>query len=113
MCSSKYSDCPDSGEHNTLSHVQATYQTCTCACCHPEDDNTANNPCGEFEYISFDAETHRHCSADMCSSKYSACPDSGEHNEGGVVEAMWLDNYMFMEARYALCIVCIGLCTTV
>ena len=88
MCSSKYSDCPDSGEHNALAHVEATYHNCICACCHPDPDS--GSKCNLFEFFVFEAHTQNHCSVAMCSSKYSACPDSGAHNELGVVEVMYI-----------------------
>ena len=63
---------------------------CECECCHPPEDGSATT-CTDTTTHSFDAETERHCSPSMCSSKFSECPDAGAHNEHGRVEATFMD----------------------
>eukprot|EP01051_Picozoa_sp_SAG22_P008803 SAG22_NODE_693_length_7872_cov_13.111797_4_plen_195_part_00 len=107
MCSSRFSGCPDDvvpGSHNELGHVQANYHTCTCACCHPDFSSGAAEACTDVEYLNFDADTKAHCTPEMCSSRYSACPDDvvpGSHNELGVLEAMWHPEIAAMHAAAA------------
>eukprot|EP01052_Picozoa_sp_SAG31_P004223 SAG31_NODE_173_length_21354_cov_16.826112_16_plen_302_part_00 len=98
MCASRFSGCPDTGAHNELGHLQANFHTCSCACCHPDFSTGAAEACTEFTYFNFYADTMAHCTPDMCSSRFSGCPDSGEHNELGFVEALWHDEIAVMQA---------------
>ena len=85
-CSGMHIECPDSGEHNEHGVNEATYHNCVCGCCHPPENGAATS-CTNYEYFPWHAPSERHCTAVMCSSRNSECPDAGAHNEHGVVEA--------------------------
>ena len=103
QCSSKFEECPDSGRHNEHSHVKATYHNCVCACCEPvTNTHSRERLCDDYEYYTFTASTPDYCSDANCAAMFSNCPDYGQHNDGGVVAAMYLPTRYFTDASAAV-----------
>ena len=79
-CMGNHIECDSAGINEGI------YHNCVCGCCHPPEDGSAT-ACTNYEYFPWHAPSERHCTAAMCSSRNSECPDAGAHNEHGVVEA--------------------------
>lgn len=73
QCSSRFSQCPDVGSHNSNGEVFADFFDCTCKCCL----DPARCEAEEFNFRRFAAGIPAACSAEQCSSRFSQCPDVG------------------------------------
>ena len=85
-CAGEFYQCPNSPNYGastaaTTSFAAATYADCTCGCKRSSSD--------ALVYKMFFAGSPDKCTADQCSAKYYACPDSGSHNADGEVVATY------------------------
>ncbi|KAJ1634254.1 hypothetical protein T492DRAFT_903592 [Pavlovales sp. CCMP2436] len=81
-CQAEVAECPSEEASVDSTEISATWYNCGCACCFAFT-------CPSMNYYGLVSASSRKCTTDDCRAMNHGCPDSGSHNQGAIVTAIW------------------------